>query len=223
MLDNLEKNIGYFFRDKDLLKLALTHRSFSRENNERLEFLGDAMLSAVIANFLFKQVENYSEGYLSQARALLVNKSELVKIGKTIGLGDYLVIGVNDKFDNQDSMIADSVEAIVGAIYLDGGWEELNKAILALFAKSIEKIVAEGLIQHPKTKLQEWTQSNKVRLPRYVVLDQIGPAHNCYFIVECSIFEYNYKTTGRGPSKQIAEEESAKAMLEKLEQNKNGK
>lgn len=215
----LEQKLNYQFQDKTLLTLALTHRSFARVNNERLEFLGDAMLSAIIAEYLYLDSEGYSEGTLSQARAMLVNKQQLAKIAEQIDLMDYLVLGACEQHNDANkhaAILADALEAILAAIYLDGGLASLRRVILALFAESLAEIIASGVPRHPKTALQEWTQAHGHKLPVYQVVQQTGPSHACSFIVECKINAIDFKAKGVGGSKQLAEEAAAKQFLAHL-------
>lgn len=218
----LEQKLGYKFNEPHLLKLALTHRSHGKVNNERLEFLGDTMLSSVISSYLYDHHNNFSEGVLSQARAHLVNRYQLAKIANDFGLSEYLILGGSELHNDQskhEAIAADAVEAIVGAIYLDSGWQKLKDTIIPWFDRYLRQIASEGIKRHPKSALQEWTQAKAFPLPKYTTITQKGPSHSAIFIVECSINGVKHITTGKGTSKQAAEELSAKEFLAWLEQN----
>ena len=219
MLAKLEQKLGYKFNKVDRLQLALTHRSYASTNNERMEFLGDALLSVLIAEVLFHKPEHYSEGGLSQARAMLVNKQQLAQIAQSIELEQYLMLGDCEKHNDKlkrEAIVADAIEAIIAAIYLDGGWSAIKEVILPLFDDLIEDLAKTGITQHPKTELQEWTQAHSYQLPIYKVIKQLGPSHNCTFVVECCLRDSQQTAQGQGSSKQIAEEMAAKKLLELL-------
>lgn len=221
---SLEEKLNYTFKNKKLLKLALTHKSAATYDNERLEFLGDAMLSAVIAEYLYENLAEFPEGKLSQARAYLVNKQQLFRLAQTLGFADIIVLGTSEKQNEaskQEAMLADALEAVFAAIYLDSGWAALKQAIIPLFQAEIAEFTKSGVPQHPKTKLQEWTQAKALELPKYTIIKQIGPSHNCSFIVKCAIKDINFTSKAEGNSKQIAEEIAARKFLDYIQQEYN--
>lgn len=221
---SLEKKLNYTFTNKKLLELALTHKSANQENNERLEFLGDALLSAIIAEDLHTNLSQFKEGDLSQARAYLVNKQQLFKMAQDIELQDNILVGGSEKHNEQskqEAILADALEAVFAAIYLDGGWDALKQTVLPLFKTEIARFSESGVPQHPKTKLQEWTQANALELPKYKVLKQVGPSHNCSFVVNCAINGISFTSKGIGASKQIAEEIAARKFLDYIKQEYN--
>lgn len=221
---SLEKKLNYTFANKQLLELALTHKSANQENNERLEFLGDALLSAIIAEDLHTNLSQFKEGDLSQARAYLVNKQQLFKMAQGIELQDNILVGGSEKHNEQskqEAILADALEAVFAAIYLDGGWDALKQTVLPLFQTEIAKFAQSGVPQHPKTKLQEWTQAKALELPKYNILKQVGPSHNCSFVVKCAIKGISFTSKGIGASKQIAEEIAARKFLDYIKQEYN--
>lgn len=219
----LEQRLGYKFNNPDLLRLALTHRSHGKLNNERLEFLGDTMLSSVISSYLYEHYNEFSEGALSQARAVLVNKHSLAEIAAKFELKSFLILGGSEQHNDiskQEAIIADAFEAIVGAIYIDADWQQLNQILITWFQEKLTEIADFGIKQHPKSSLQEWTQAKSHTLPKYTVVKKLGPSHSALFVVECRIEGLKHKTIGEGTAKQQAEEVAAEKFLEWLEQNK---
>lgn len=218
-LKSLQRKIGYMFKDETLLNLALTHRSFSGNNNERLEFLGDAVLSIVIAEALFHQFPQAREGQLSRLRSLLVKGVTLAEIGKEFQLGDFLNLGAGELKSGgfrRESIISDAFEAIIGAIYLDSDDDTCRKVVLSWYEKRLEALTLENTEKDPKTKLQEYLQSIKKELPNYDVYDIKGEAHDQVFYVICNIEELNIVTRNKGPSRRIAEQKAAKEALKLL-------
>lgn len=218
-LKSLQRKIGYTFKDETLLNLALTHRSFSSNNNERLEFLGDAVLSIVIAEALFQKFTQAKEGQLSRLRSLLVKGVTLAEIGKEFQLGDFLNLGAGELKSGgfrRESIISDAFEAVIGAIYLDSDDDTCRKVVLSWYENRLEALTLENTEKDPKTKLQEYLQSIKKELPNYDVYEIKGEAHDQVFYVSCHIEELNILTRNKGPSRRIAEQKAAKEALKML-------
>lgn len=219
-LERLGKQLEYAFTDAALLEQALTHRSAGANNNERLEFLGDAVLGAVIAEALYQQFPEAPEGDLSRLRASLVKKSSLASIARELNLGDYLVLGSGELKSGgyrRDSILADAVEAIFGAVYLDAGFQPARELILRQYQSRLAAIPSADSLKDPKTRLQEYLQSRQLELPDYEVTAITGEAHNQNFAVQCAIAEKNLYSEGQGRSRRKAEQAAAQAMLELLE------
>ena len=177
----LEKSIKYKFKDDKLLALAMTHRSHSGMNNERLEFLGDSILNFVVADLLFKKFNDLDEGDLSRLRSQLVKEEPLSKLGNGLKIGDFLNLGVGELKSSgwrRPSILADAFEALIGAIFIDGGMKSAYKFIEDSYADLIEKINPKEIYKDPKTILQEFLQAQKVPLPSYEVINVEGEAHN---------------------------------------------
>jgi ribonuclease-3 len=214
-----DKHLGYRFTDPSLLEQALTHRSASKSNNERLEFLGDAFLNFTVARQLYALRPDDTEGDLSRARASLVNKSVLAGIGREIEIGAQIVLGSGELRSGgaqRSSALADTLEAIIGAVLLDGGHQAASDLIQSLFAGRLELLPDADALKDPKTKLQEWLQGRGFQLPRYVVDLVLGRDHNQVFTVTCHINEKERRTTGTGSSRRRAEQDAAAAMLAAL-------
>ena len=218
---SLSRIIHYTFNDPSLMIMALTHRSFSAQHNERLEFLGDSVLSFLIANELYKRFPRIDEGDLSRLRAQLVKESSLSSIATSIGLGDFIRLGEGELKSagwRRPSILADTFESIMGAIYLDGGIEAAQQFVSRFFEKQLNEIDPQLIQKDPKTLLQELLQSKKNELPIYTVVSIEGEAHSQTFTIECSIKKYDIKTQGVGNSRRMAEQEAAsKAYLLMLE------
>ncbi|MGI9130988.1 MAG: ribonuclease III [Candidatus Methylopumilus sp.] len=213
----------YTFHDPSLMIMALTHRSFSAQHNERLEFLGDSVLSFLIANELYKRFPRIDEGDLSRLRAQLVKESSLSTIATSMGLGDFIRLGEGELKSagwRRPSILADTFEAIIGALYLDGGIEPTHQFVLRFFETQLNEIDPKLIQKDPKTLLQELLQSKKTDLPIYTVISIEGEAHSQTFTIECHIKKSNIKTQGVGNSRRIAEQEAASKayplMLESL-------
>jgi ribonuclease-3 len=192
--------------------MALTHRSFSAQHNERLEFLGDSVLSFLIAEELYKRFPRIDEGDLSRLRAQLVKESSLSGIATSIGLGDFIRLGEGELKSagwRRPSILADTFESIIGAIYLDGGIEPTHQFVLRFFENQLNEIDPKLIQKDPKTLLQELLQSKKSDLPIYTVVSIEGEAHSQTFTIECIIKKSNIKTQGIGNSRRIAEQEAA--------------
>ncbi len=204
---------GYRFASPPLLRQALTHRSHSADHNERLEFLGDAVLNCVIAAELYRLYPATAEGDLSRARASLVNGHNLCALANELGIGPRLLLGegeIRSGGAQRPSMLANAVEAIIGAVYLDGGFGAAQSFTLQIFYDSLKNIDLRVAGKDAKTLLQELLQARHLPVPRYVVIATAGEAHEQSFKVECSVPEMNIKTQGDGASRRVAEQMAAR-------------
>ena len=221
-IQSLEKILNYNFNDKNLLELALTHRSFQGKNNERLEFLGDSILNFIIAELLFKKFNTSPEGDLSRLRSQLVKSSTLSEIGILLNLGDYLILGEGELKSSgwrRPSILADSVEAIIGAVFIDGGIKASHNLIVDWFKDKIDSINPNDIEKDSKSLLQELLQAKKIPLPDYDVISIEGEAHCQYFKVSCTIPKLGVTIEGEGSSRKIAEQGAAEEMLKKLKKD----
>lgn len=219
-LDNLAERLAYRFNDRALLDEAVTHRSVSERNNERLEFLGDSILNFVIADELFHRQPRDSEGALSRLRASLVNRETLAAIARQLDLGAHLRLGSGERKSGgrrRDSILSDALEGVLGAVYLDGGFDACRTLIVRLFAERLEHLPDAADLKDPKTRLQEYLQSARLDLPSYHVLEVAGKAHDQLFRVECRIPGIDRKTVGEAGSRRRAEQRGAEAMLNLLQ------
>lgn len=217
--DTLCRQLGYSFNNPELLRQALTHRSYGGSNNERLEFLGDSVLNCVTATRLYHLYGKVAEGDLSRMRAHLVKEATLSDIAVTLKLGDYLLLGEGELKSGgfrRPSILADGVEAIIGAIYLDGGFSEAERVINALYEPLVKTLDPKTLGKDPKTLLQEYLQGRKIALPLYNVISISGEAHEQRFEVECVIPGLKVRTQGEGGSRRSAEQAAALEALEIL-------
>lgn len=218
-LQELQRRLEYRFDEIGLLQEALTHRSAAECNNERLEFLGDAVLNCVIAHEVFHRRPQDSEGSLSRLRASLVNRSSLAEIARHLDLGKHLLLGggeLKSGGHRRDSILADTLEAVFGAAYLDSDFYAVAAMIAALYQSRLESLPAEGVLKDPKTRLQEELQSVRRPLPEYQVLDISGRAHHQIFRVECRLTDKDEKSVGEAGSRRQAEQQAAEAMLARL-------
>lgn len=217
-IQDLQTKLGYFFNDVSLLKQALTHRSYSKANNERLEFVGDGILDYVIALALYNNYPDVTEGDLSKIRAALVNQEALVDIAKELELGVYLLLGDGEEKNGgrqRPSILADALEAIFAAISFDAGFEEVRRAIERLYQTKL--IDAQSLIlMDSKSLLQEYLQANKIGVPIYDVVSSTGPDHDSIFSVECRIPELKINITASGKTKKEASQLAAELALHKI-------
>ncbi len=219
-LDSLQQRLGYAFRDQGLLRQALTHRSYGRQNNERLEFLGDSVLNFVVSSLLYDGFGRIDEGDLSRMRANLVNQQALHEIAQRLGLGEHLLLGQGDLktgSSRRPSILADATEAVFGAIFLDGGFEAARTAISALYAPVLRTVDPHTVGKDAKTLLQEHLQGRKIPLPVYAVVATHGAAHNQLFEVECSIPRLGIQVLGSGGSRRRAEQAAARGALDQLQ------
>ena len=218
-IDKLERKIGYQFNDADLIHLALTHRRAAGKHNERLEFLGDSILSFVIADDLYHRFPKVNEGDMSRMRATLVRGHTLAELGREFELGDYLKLGPGELKSGgfrRDSILADAVEAIIGAVYLDSDTEVVRGIILSWYQSRLDAIQPGVSQKDPKTRLQEFLQGRRNPLPVYTVTNIKGEAHNQEFTVECEVAGVDKPVIGKGTSRRKAEQAAAETALEQL-------
>lgn len=222
----LQRTLGYQFRDDSWLTLALTHRSVSaNHNNERLEFLGDSLLNCIIADCLFQQFPQEKEGRLSRLRASLVRQDTLAEIAREWQLGEYLHLGAGELKSGgfrRDSILADAVEAIIGAMHCDGEpYAQMRAHLVRWFAERLSDIQAGENLKDAKSRLQEWLQAHRLPLPTYEVVSVAGDDHNQAFSVRCSVPAVSaqraaFVTEGQGASRRFAEQAAATVALEQL-------
>ncbi|HSI43827.1 MAG TPA: ribonuclease III [Methylotenera sp.] len=213
----LSKRLTYSFVNGSLLTQALTHRSYGTLNNERLEFLGDGALNFIIANQLYQRFPKLAEGDLSRLRAQLVKEVTLSELALNLELGDLLKLGEGELKSagwRRPSILADALEAIIGAAYLDGGFTAAEAIVLALYTGKLETIDPKAIDKDPKSLLQELLQSRKIAVPEYTVTHTEGEAHAQKFIVECTVSKLNIRTVGEGTSRRIAEQQAAQIALQ---------
>lgn len=213
----LRDALGYECQDAALLEAALTHRSAGGVNNERLEFLGDAVLNCVVGALVFREFANATEGDLSRFRASLVNGEALAGIASEIALGEQLRLGSGELKSGgfrRKSILADTLEALFGAIYLDGGFTAAQQVIERLMAGRLDKLPSAAELKDPKTRLQELLQARGLPLPNYAVESVGGEAHNQMFHVSCSVDALELKALASGPSRRRAEQAAALLLLD---------
>lgn len=218
-LKRLEQLLGHVFNNKAFLSTALTHRSAGQDNNERLEYLGDALLGFIIADAVYKLHPTASEGELTRLRATLVKGETLASIARRLDLGNYLKLGSGELKSGgwrRKSILANTLEAIIGAIYLDAGLDSCHKCIYALYEDLLQHNSPENLVKDPKTRLQEYLQSLQQNLPDYRVIKEHGEAHNRVFTVQCVIEKFNISVQAVGRSKRSAEQAAAQMALDLL-------
>lgn len=219
----LYKKLGYTFKESANLELALTHRSFKQNHNERLEYLGDAVLGLVVADELFRRFPKQPEGKLTRMRSTLVKGDTLALVAKEFELGDFLFLGSGELKSGgfrRSSILADTVEAIIGAIYLESGLEICQPLILNWFKSRLDALDPEAHPKDSKTLLQEHLQGTKLPLPLYTVVQIDGKDHDQNFTVECDVSLLPKPMVGRGSSRRKAEQNAAKAAYEKLNEPK---
>lgn len=217
----LAETLDYEFREVDLLRQALTHRSAAGVNNERLEFLGDAVLDVVISEVLFRARPMASEGVLSRMRSSLVKDSTLATLATEIGLGDHLILGPGERRSGgqqRSSILGDALEAIFGAVYLDAGFDEARRVIYRVYGERLEELPESAAHRDPKSRLQELLQAKQIELPSYSVESISGKAHRQSFEVSCRIPTLDTITIGRGRTRRQAEQEAATKMLVLVEE-----
>ena len=215
----LSQRIDYTFSDQSLIELALTHRSCGGKNNERLEFLGDSIVNLVIAEALFIKFPEAKEGKLSRLRARMVKGVTLAELARDFSLGDFLHLGSGEMKSGghrRESILADTVEAIIGAIYLDSNMDTVKAKILQWYDSRLEALSLSDPLKDPKTQLQEHLQGKQAPLPKYDVLNIEGSAHEQLFKVSCVVKELDDSIVGQGASRRIAEQEAAAQALKLL-------
>ncbi len=215
----LQHRLQHSFANAALLSRALTHRSFSADHNERLEFLGDAVLNLSVADLLYERLRLLPEGDLSRVRANLVKQDTLHQLSVELGLPACIRLGegeVRSGGTKRPSILADALEAVIGAVYLDGGYQAAQALVRRLFESVEINPTMAAIGKDPKTELQEWVQGRKMRLPQYRVVGTLGAAHQQSFDVECEIVEMNLSERGIGGSRRAGEQAAAAAMLQTL-------
>ncbi len=221
-LDALQKRLGHTFSEQALLTRALTHRSSGTDHNERLEFLGDAVLNLAISSLLFERFGGSDEGDLTRVRAHLVREESLHRTALTLGLPDVMRLSDGEARGGgaqRASILADALEALIGAAYLDGGFECAFELVRRLFGDVIVSSEAHTWSKDAKTELQEWLQARRIAVPSYRIVGTTGQAHAQTFEVECAIPALSLAETGRGRSRRAAEQEAARRLLDALKAN----
>lgn len=217
-VSQLYSSLGYTFQQPTLLDEALTHRSASARNNERLEFLGDALLNLVMAEYLFEHYPKASEGELSRLRASLVKGETLAELARSLKLGDWLNLGPGELKSGgfrRESILSDTMEAIFGAVYLDGGFVACRDLIVRLYRDWLVRLASASELKDPKTRLQEYLQARQQALPVYTVLEVRGEPHEQHFTVECAVADT--RSVAAGSSRRKAEQEAARQMLGQIQ------
>lgn len=216
-LEGFSVLIGHRFRDPALLQRALTHRSYSAENNERLEFLGDSVVNCAVALELYRKFPQLSEGELSRLRASLVSQLSLSAIAQNFRFGELLLLGegeLKSGGSRRPSMLADALEAVIGAAFIDGGFERAHAVVRTLFSSALDTIDPSTTGKDPKTLLQEYLQGRHIPLPQYTVVAVRGEAHEQLFEVECVIMELDIRSRGEGSTRRNAEQNAARQAYE---------
>lgn len=212
----LHARLDYAFQNVELAQAAITHRSAGGKNNERLEFLGDAVLGLVIAEALYRQLGALAEGDLSRLRASLVNRDTLAELGRELALGELLLLGPGERKSGgfrRKSILADAVEALLGAVYLDGGFSAARDMVLRLFAARLQNLPDPEKLKDAKTRLQEYLQGRGLVPPVYDLVEVRGKAHEQSFVVRCMIETLGIGTQGIGRSRRLAEQQAAEQGL----------
>lgn len=219
-LEKFQTILDYQFEHLDLLEQALTHRSYSADkNNERLEFLGDSVLSLVITQHIYQRQPEADEGELSRIRSSLVNQEALARVARDIGLGDYIYLGGGELKSGgfrRSSILSDTLEAIIGAIYLDSGFGPAQDTILFLYRDYLLTLPDSDTLKDAKTRLQEYLQSRQLGLPEYKVIKTVGKSHDQIFTVTCSIASLKLEYSGEGSSRKKAEQDAARKTLDQI-------
>lgn len=211
--------LGHQFADHKLLRTALTHRSFGSPNNERLEFLGDGILDCVIAAALYRRFGDLAEGDLSRLRANLVRQDTLHQLALKLNIGEALLLGEGELKSGgaqRPSILADALEALFGAIYLDAGFDAAAAVVLKLYGPLLDGLQPGKVRKDAKTGLQEWLQGRKKPLPRYILVEASGAAHEQSFAVACELDDPPLRTLGQGSSRRIAEQNAAEQAMKAL-------
>ncbi len=216
-LEGFGLNIGHGFAAPELLRRALTHRSYGAAHNERLEFLGDSVINCVVALELYSRFPHLAEGELSRLRANLVNQQSLATVAQQFGFGEHLQLGEGELKSGgarRPSMLADAVEAVIGASFLDGGFEAASGVVRTLLGGALDTLDPDAAGKDPKTLLQEYLQARKIALPQYAVVATSGEAHEQQFQVECAVPGLGIRSRGEGGSRRSAEQEAARQAYE---------
>lgn len=223
-LNALQARLGHAFQHLDLLERALTHRSFSADHYERLEFLGDSVLNLAVSGLLYERLSRQSEGDLSRIRANLVKQDALHRLALDLGLPTWLRLGegeVKSGGRQRPSILADALEAIIGAVYLDSGFEAAEQLVRRLYADVDLSPGKSAQGKDAKTALQEWLQGRKMKLPQYTVVATQGEAHQQVFEVLCEVTEWGVSARGLGPTRRAAEQAAAAHLLDQLKQHRS--
>jgi ribonuclease-3 len=218
-LDALQQRLGYHFRSATLLTRALTHRSWGAEHNERLEFLGDAVLSTAVSALLFERFAGGDEGDLTRVRAHLVREDSLHRVALSLGLPEVVRLSDGETRGGgalRPSILADALEALIGAIFVDGGFEPAHASVQRLFGELITSTEVDAWSKDAKTELQEWLQARRLPVPAYRIVATRGEKHAQTFDVECAVATLGLAERGEGRSRRAAEQEAARRMLERL-------
>ena len=218
-LQALQQRLGYHYVQPELLRRALTHRSWGAEHNERLEFLGDAVLSLAVSRLLYERLAESDEGDLTRVRAHLVREDSLHRVALALGLPEVMRMSEGEARGGgaqRPSILADAVEALIGAVFLEGGYEAAHAVVQRLFGEVIQATEAESWGKDAKTELQEWLQARRVPVPAYRITATRGQAHAQTFEVECAVATLGLVEHGEGRSRRAAEQEAARRMLEGL-------
>lgn len=226
VLTGLQFRLQHTFTNPALLQQALTHRSFSSDHNERLEFLGDSVLSLAVSDLLYQRLSELPEGDLSRVRANLVRQETLHQLSIELGLPDAIRLGEGEMRSGgqkRPSILADALEAVIGAVYLDGGFPVAQGLVQRLFNALEINPGMDAIGKDPKTELQEWLQGRKMKVPLYRVVGTLGAAHKQTFDVECEVNEFNLTERGIGGSRRSGEQAAAAAMLQTLRSRTEGK
>ncbi|MCL2589586.1 MAG: ribonuclease III [Betaproteobacteria bacterium] len=219
--DCLQRRLGHVFADRALLMQALTHRSFGQPNNERFEFLGDSVLNCAMSMALFKRFPGLREGDLSRVRSSMVCQDALARVATDLGLGSCLQLGEGELRSGgfrRPSILADALEALIAAVFLDAGFEAAHALVGRLFEPLLAEVDPAASGKDPKTALQEWLQGRKIALPTYSMVRVLGEAHAQEFEVACEVPKFSLRTVGRGSSRRAAEQQSAALALVQLNQ-----
>ncbi len=222
-IEQLLDKIGYQPQAESLFQLAMTHRSFSKTNNERLEYIGDAALDLIIAEALFIRFPEATEGELSHLRSLLVKGESLAQLALANDLNQIIKLGQGEKNsggDQRPSILADAFEALIGAIYLDSDFATCKQLVLSLFADRLKDVLHQQAPKDAKTTLQEYLQSKRISLPVYTLIKTTGKQHKQTFIMSCSVPELKKTAEATGHSKKVAEQQAAHAMMQLLQPEK---
>lgn len=214
------EHLGHRFESRELLQRALTHRSAARDHNERLEFLGDAVLNLVIAARLYDRHGDAPEGDLSRFRTALVKGETLGEIAQELGVAEHLIVGPGERRSRETAspnMLANALEALLGAVYRDAGLDAARQCVLRLLDRRLEALPEASSLKDPKSSLQEWLQSRSLDLPRYAIESETRSPHDPRFVVVCRVAERELEVSGQGSSRRGAEQEAARRMLATLE------
>ena len=215
----LDKTLRFRFQNAELFQQALTHRSATQHNNERLEFLGDAVLEFVISEAVYRARPDVSEGDLTKIRASLVKEEALAAIALELGLGEHLILGSGERKTGghrRESILADALEAIFGAVFLDSGIDAAKVLIDGIYESRYQALPDAKDLRDPKTQLQEWLQARKMSLPLYELAEVSGKGHKQRFVVTCTIVETSTVTDGESTTRRKAEQKAARKMIERL-------